>query len=160
MPQRTTSDDSNAMVAATFFAGLFAGLGVGGPVGAALPTADAVVPSKVHYFYGWLRSATVMTAAAVDGQTDVRRMANLADRPQGVAWYTWHTGGTTTPRHWGGSQAWLQPPAPGLASLQDTCQMTHLLVQRMGEWHPSASMAGAAQPAIHSTAPSLAPLSA
>ena len=179
MPQRTTSDDSNAMVAATFFAGLFAGLGVGGPVGAALadglrpydvicqgyrvtvlPTADAVVPSKVHYFYGWLRSATVMTAAAVDGQTDVRRMANLADRPQGVAWYTWHTGGTTTPRHWGGSQAWLQPPAPGLASLQDTCQMTHLLVQRMGEWHPSASMAGAAQPAIPSTAPSLAPLSA
>ena len=152
MPRLTTSDASNFMVASTFFAGLFAGLGVGGPVGAMLAdnlrpcdvieqgysvktyqNSAATAPVKVRYFYGWLQSPSALTAATVGGSADVQRMPNLADRPEGVSWHTWYVGGSTEPRRWGWPEAYVQSLLPGHPSLQGMCQTLNLLVQRAQE---------------------------
>ncbi len=166
--QLTTSADSNAAVAATFFAGLFAGLGVGGPVGAGLVgglrandavsqgyivrfLADetATAPEEVLHIYGWVRSPGMFSEVAVGGVADPRRMPNMSDRPDGVVWYSWHFG-AAYPRTWTWPDAYQLPPLPGMASAQNMCQTVSQLVQRMAEWSPPPAM-GADASGRHAT---------
>ena len=162
-PTLSTSGASDAMVAGVFFGGLMAGLGLGGPVSAAI--ADHVRPSDALwqgyevllysdvrtigisaepwarlYFFGWRGTDSIGTAVTVGGIADPRRMPNLADYPDGVTWHRWWSS-SADPRDWTWSDALEQSTDPCSFTLGAISRDTDALVQHLGHT-PSATAAG------------------